>query len=150
MSGSTVKLVAELSVAADAVGLGMASAWLAKSGSEHEVPKDQIRRLDLCLNESIANIIAHGGPTAVETPVILEINLTRHSGAGELSLTVSDGGAPFDPLAHHAKPRPKNLEEAQPGGLGLMMMHEFSDSLDYRYVEGRNQTTFTIRWDEGA
>lgn len=150
MTGSTVRLVAELSVAADAEGLGTASAWLEKNGLEHEVPKDQIRRLDLCLNESIANIISHGGPGAGGSPVQLQLDLTHSSGAGELSLTVSDGGAAFDPLAHHAKPRPKNLEEAQPGGLGLMMMHEFSDSLKYQYSGGRNQTTFTVRWSDVA
>ncbi len=150
MTGSTVKLVTELSVAPNAEGLVTASAWLEKNGLEHEVPKDQIRRLDLCLNESIANIISHGGPTASESPVQLHLDLSRNLNAGEISLTVSDGGAAFDPLEHHAKPRPQNLEDAQPGGLGLRMMHEFSDSLNYLYSDGRNQTTFTVRWNDDA
>ncbi len=148
MTASTVSLVEELSIAADAQGLGHASAWLEKSGRAHGMPIEHIRRLDLCLNESIANIISHGGPAAAASPVYLQLKLNSRLESGEASLTVSDAGKAFDLLAHHAKPRPKTLDEAEPGGLGLMMMHEFSDMLSYRYGDGRNQTTFTVRWVE--
>lgn len=150
MAEPAVDRVAELSISADGDGLSRASEWLGAAGLELGVPAEQIRRLDLCLNEAIANIIAHGGQAARATPVELQFQVCGRTGATEASLRVSDGGVAFDPLAHKSKPRPKSLDEAVPGGLGLMMMHEFSDKLSYLYEGGRNQTTFTVRWAEEA
>ena len=42
--------------------------------------------------------------------------------------------------------RPKTLDEATPGGLGLVMLRRCSDWICYRYEEGRNHLTFGARW----
>lgn len=147
MAASTADQVVELSINADGDGLGQASAWLDASGLKLHVPQEQIRRLDLCLNELIANIIAHGGPSARGSAVELQFQVSGQPGTNEAHLVVSDAGSAFDPLVYKSKPRPKSLDEAVPGGLGLMMMHEFSDKLSYQYREGRNQTTFSVHWD---
>jgi hypothetical protein len=47
----------ELEIHADAFDLREASAWLEKTGIATKVPADQIFRLDMCLNEALANII---------------------------------------------------------------------------------------------
>lgn len=148
MTESTGGHVAELSISADGEGLSQASEWLDATGLELGVPEEQIRRLDLCLNEALANIVAHGGQAAKASPVELQFQVCGQPDATEASLRVTDAGAPFDPLVYKSKPRPKSLDEAVPGGLGLMMMHEFSDNLSYRYKEGRNQITFTIYWPQ--
>jgi serine/threonine-protein kinase RsbW len=57
---------------------------------------------------------------------------------------------PIDPLAYQAGPRPRTLEEIEPGGLGLIMMKEAADEVDYERIEGRNHLTFRVRWDEAA
>lgn len=147
---SAADSVAELSVGADAEEAGRASAWLETVCLERGVPAEQIRRLDLCLNEALANIIAHGGPAARSSPVQLVFRVCRHADINEVALTVSDSGAAFDPLAHQSGPRPQTLAEAEPGGLGLIMMRNFSDALSYRYSEGRNQLTFSVRWAEAG
>jgi anti-sigma regulatory factor (Ser/Thr protein kinase) len=113
---------------------------------ERSVPAEQIRRLDLCLNEALANIITHGGPAARSSPVQLVFRVRHHADINEVALTVSDSGAAFDPLTHQSSPRPQTLAEAEPGGLGLIMMRNFSDALSYHYSEGRNQLTFIVRW----
>jgi anti-sigma regulatory factor (Ser/Thr protein kinase) len=142
--------VSGLSIDADARGIGSASEWLGKTGQELGVPAEQVRRLELCLNEVLANIILHGGEAATASPVRLQFEVSSRPHAHEASLTVSDAGIAFNPLAHQQKPRPETLAEAEPGGLGLLMMREFSDDLGYRNREGRNQTTFTVRWNDAA
>lgn len=150
MTAPLENLLADISVNADAADIRSASNWLEKNCLEHGVPREQIQRLDLCLNEVMANIMTHGGPSALASPVQLQLQVHGQADAGEVVLSVSDAGTAFDPVAHHSKPRPKTLSEAEPGGLGLMMMRDFSDQLDYRYSEGRNQTVFTVRWDGSA
>lgn len=148
VTAPAVDSIAELSISAVAEEAGRASAWIETVCLEHNVPAEQIRRLDLCLNEAIANIIVHGGPAALSSPVQLLFSVHRQENSNEAALMVSDSGAAFDPLAYQPKSRPQTLSEAEPGGLGLLMMRSFTDHLDYQYSEGHNQTTFTVRWAE--
>jgi serine/threonine-protein kinase RsbW len=148
MIESAADPVVELLVSPDASEVRQASAWLEKTGRECAVPEEQIGRLDLCLNEALANIIAHGGPDARSSPVRIVFRVHCREHGREAMLTVSDAGIPFNPLAFQPRSKPKTLSEAEPGGLGIMMMHEFSDSLGYRHSEGHNQTTFSVRWPE--
>lgn len=130
--------------------LRIASAWLAATGSDHGLPVEQIMRLDQCLDEALANVIAHGGPAAHEHEVRL-VFVTRSEGCrGEASVTVIDSGFAFDPLSVRQKPRPANLYDAEPGGLGLTMMRAFADALEYGRHSDRNHLTFKVCWDEPA
>ncbi len=111
------------------------------------VPMEQLGRLDICLNEVLANVIEHGGEEAISSPIGLEFLVSRLDPSNlEAAITVSDSGLAFDPLSFEQKPRTHSLEEAEPGGLGLTMMQEFVDSLSYRYRDGQNRLTFCVRW----
>jgi anti-sigma regulatory factor (Ser/Thr protein kinase) len=46
---------------------------------------------------------------------------------------------------------PLTLDDAEPGGLGLLMIRNLSDSLSYWYDNGHNELSFGVRWaDEAA
>ncbi len=147
MSERPGRTTAELSILADAGQVRRASAWLKQTGDEYGVPIEQIWRLDLCLNEALANVVAHGSGTG-SVPVGLRMNVGRHLDQREASVTMTDNGPSFDTTSAEMKVRPTSLAEAEPGGLGLMMIRSFSDALAYRYLEGRNELTFTVRWSE--
>lgn len=142
--------VAELSIQADAADVRRASHWLEAAALQQRVPAEQIARLDLCLNEALANTLAHGGPSARLSEVLLHFRVHQESGVHEAAVTVSDAGIAFDPLAYQPGPRADSLEEIEPGGLGLIMMREAADDLGYLRSEGRNLLTVTVRWDEAA
>jgi anti-sigma regulatory factor (Ser/Thr protein kinase) len=59
MPGEPVLPAAALTIQANAVDVGRSSVWLASECEERDVPPDQILRLDLCLNEALANVINH-------------------------------------------------------------------------------------------
>lgn len=149
MTAPVLNPVAELSIPADTCEVRRASAWLEIACLERGVPPDEIDRLDLCLNEALANVIDHGGAATQSFPIRLHLDIAHHNQiTNEATVTISDSGAPFDPLAALPKSRPKSLAEAEPGGLGLMMIRNFSDSLRYLYGEGRNQLSFSVRWSK--
>ena len=58
-------------------------------------------------------------------------------------------GVAFDPSTP-PEPRPASLAEAKPGGLGLLMIRNFSDDVSYRRSEGRNHLTITVSWTEAT
>jgi len=58
--------------------------------------------------------------------------------ARELRIEVEDDGRPFNPLEHPA-PDLSNLVDARPvGGLGIHMMRNSLDGLEYRRQHGKN------------
>jgi anti-sigma regulatory factor (Ser/Thr protein kinase) len=143
-------LSAELAIRAVVDDMRPASAWLEQSCEAWGVPPPQILRLDLCLNEALANVVAHGGDAALGCPVSLRLELSVEDQTHRASVTVQDGGTAFDATAEQLKPRPLTLAEAEPGGLGLLMMREFADVLSYRRNAGQNELTFSVHWSPTA
>lgn len=128
-----------------------ASVWLTSVALARRVPPEQIVRLDHCLDEALANVITHGGPTALASPVRLQFRVRRSQSACMAELSVADAGVAFDPSTYPpATPRPASLAEARPGGLGILMIRNFSDDLSYRRGEDRNHLTITVSWTEAA
>lgn len=146
MSRDLAEPDAELTLRADAADARVASAWLVEAGAERGVPADQVFRLDHCLDEALANVAAHGGATAAGAPVLLRLQVRRDAQGAEAEVTVSDAGRAFDPITAEVKPRPATLAEAEPGGLGLVLIRRFADRLSYSYRDGRNHFAFAVRW----
>ena len=136
----------ELTISANGDEVRRASDWLYAACRQHEVPEELVERLVLCLNEALANVIVHGGSTALSAPVKLMLEVSVDDGCGKAGVTVSDAGVAFDPLSVPARTLPKTLEEASLGGLGLVMIRRCSDWLDYRKEHGHNHLTFGARW----
>lgn len=140
--------VAELSIRADSDEFRRASAWLDRACRERKVPADRIARLDACVNEVLANIITHGGAKALSMPIDLHLEVRRDEGGGIATMTVSDAGTAFDPLEFLLPPRPATLADAEPGGLGLLMIRSYADRLSYRHSGQRNRFGFGVGWPE--
>jgi anti-sigma regulatory factor (Ser/Thr protein kinase) len=142
MNSAVMDACFRLEIRADVRDVRGASAWLERSGIASDVPRDQLLRLDLCLNEALANIIEHGGPTARASPV----GLAFISQADKAVLTVTDSGVAFNSVESSPKVIPQSLAAAEPGGLGLGLMSSFADEVAYQYHDNRNCLTFIIRW----
>jgi anti-sigma regulatory factor (Ser/Thr protein kinase) len=133
-----------------ALDLRRCSDWLHGTCQRLDVPGASTGKLDLCLNEVLANLIEHGGARASSCPVQLTLERTDGDGGGGegglATLTISDGGPPFDPLSFSHRPLPRTLQEAEPGGLGLLLVNRFMDECSYRREGDRNVLKLGIRW----
>ena len=147
MSESAAQPPAALTIRADMWAARRASGWLESAALAQKVPPEQIVRLDHCLDEALANVIRHGGPAALSSPVHLQFEVRRSPGACTAELSVSDAGVAFAP-SEFVAPHPASLVEATPAGLGLLLIRNFSDDLSYRHSEGRNHLTITVSWVE--
>lgn len=141
---------AELAIRAVADDVRPASEWLAQTCETHGVPDTQTLRLDLCLNEALANVIAHGGEQALASPVRLRLDVTRDAHTQLAVVTVHDSGLPFDTTSAQPGALPLTLDDAEPGGLGLLMIRNLSDTLSYGYDDGHNVLAFGVRWTEAV
>jgi len=147
MALSDTNLTTEISISADYNQIRTASAWVAQTCLAFSIPSEQINRLDICLNEVLANIIDHGGEGAKSSSIKLQLQMNYEAFFKEVNITVCDAGMPFNPLELQQKVRPYTLENTEPGGLGLTMIRHFVDQLSYHYSNGLNQLSFSVRWE---
>jgi serine/threonine-protein kinase RsbW len=137
----------ELTITADGAEVGHATEWLATTCRQRDVPQALTERLVLCLHEVLANVITHGGRTALAAPIRMLLEVRLDAACGKASVTVTDAGMAFNPLAVPNRILPKTLAEASASGLGLVMIRRCSDWLDYRHESGHNHLTFGAGWD---
>ena len=102
----------------------------------------------MCLDDALANVLAHGGPTALSNPIRLLFEMHVDPGSRTASVTLSDAGTAFDPVSAPDPALPKTLDEAVPNGRGLQMIRASSSVLRYRREDGRNHLTFGTRWEQ--
>lgn len=141
---SALKTTSTLEIAAHEVR--RASQWLADFAQDNSIPDAQLMRLDICLNEALANVLTHGGPLALENPVSLRITTLGNADSGYACVTLCDSGLAFDSVSARLAAPAQSLEDANPGGLGLLMLRKFSDQLSYRRHEQQNVLSFSVLW----
>ncbi len=92
------------------------------------------------------NVIMHSGLTGQGASIELMFELHQLGEETQALITVSDAGTRFDPLAVVPQPLPTSLAEAEPGGLGLIILRSNAKHLSYRFDNGRNHLTFGQSW----
>jgi anti-sigma regulatory factor (Ser/Thr protein kinase) len=93
------------------------------------------------LDEVASNVVnyAYGGGS--DRPIVVE----ARAEAGELQVEVIDEGPPFNPLERPAPATDQPLSQRPIGGLGIHIVKELMDEVDYRRVDDRNRLRFAKR-----
>lgn len=107
-----------------------------------DMPHDDgaLFKIRLCVEEAVVNIVeyAYGrGDGWLEAE-------TKNDGSS-LEIILRDAGTPFDPLD---KPDPDitlSVEERQIGGLGIFLCKQMMDKVNYRYENGCNILSMTMK-----
>jgi anti-sigma regulatory factor (Ser/Thr protein kinase) len=146
MTAAPPRKVIPLEIRADPLEFRRASAWLRSNGAALEVPGEQIDRLELCLNELLANLLEHGGDAVARQPIELALETIQPASGSGARLVISDAGIPFDSGRAGVKPLPGSLAESSPGGLGLRLVQAFADAMAYRVLDGRNELRIEMHW----
>ena len=98
------------------------------------------RRLQLAVDETVANAIEHGLGKGGGRVVV-----RRASGRGGLTVTVRYRGARFDPTTAPATPPGTALRERAAHGYGLHLIRRLVDEVAYRWDDGANEVSLTVR-----
>ncbi len=93
----------------------------------------------LAMEELFVNMVKYN-PT-VSTDIRVDVSVTAASGV-EVSL-VDRGGVEFDVTKERPVDVDAPLEERTPGGLGVYLIQNLVDTLQYEYQDGRGEVIFT-------
>ena len=99
-----------------------------------ELSPDLAYCINLSLDEVITNIIVHGYTDAQEHEIVTRLTLD----GATIDVEIVDDGRPFNPMNVPPVEFVGDPLERPVGGLGLHLVRNLMDSMEYRYEHGRN------------
>ena len=94
-------------------------------------------KMNLALEEAVVNVMNYAYPSGTRG----DINIVAQSNDLRLKFTITDSGAPFDPTAKTEVDTTLSAEERPIGGLGIHLVRQIMDSINYERIDGRNVLT---------
>ncbi len=100
-----------------------------------DCPQNVRVQIDIAVEEIFVNIASYAyqpgkGPACIEVEV--------KDDPLSVELTFIDGGVQYDPLAKDDPDISMSVDEREIGGLGIFMVKQTMDYVEYEYVNGRN------------
>ena len=108
---------------------------------EREISPEIAYAVNLSIDEILTNTISYGYDD--DEPHRIEIVLRRQGDS--LVVAIVDDSAPFDLSETPEADVEATLEDRDVGGLGLFLVHQMMDGVEYERAEGRNIVTLTKR-----
>jgi anti-sigma regulatory factor (Ser/Thr protein kinase) len=115
-------------------------------GADAGLSSDLTYRLTLALDEIASNVIRHG--YSDKNDHLFEIRLSVADG-GKVTAVIEDDGHPYDPRESPAPDLSLPIETRGPGGLGMFLVRQIMDSIDYERRDGHNVLTVTASRRDG-
>ena len=131
--------VLEISLANDLQEVAGAAARIDSWCESNALSPDIAYAVNLSIDEILTNTISYGYDD--EEPHRIEIVVRREN--DELVVVIVDDSRAFDPTVTPDPDLEASLEERDVGGLGLFLVHQMMDRVQYERVDERNVVTLT-------
>jgi phosphoserine phosphatase RsbU/P len=119
-------------------GVRQVQQWLRAILFSRGMTADVVGDVELIAEELLTNTLrANEGR---ELKIAFDCGVVR----GNILLTASDDGMPFNPLAQAAPPLDAGIADREIGGLGIELVRRLADRCDYAYIDGRNHLDVSI------
>ena len=93
--------------------------------------------LNLALEEAVVNVMSYAYPSGTTG----NVNIEAMANDKRLKFVISDWGTPFDPTAEKEVDTTLSAEERPIGGLGIHLVRQIMDSINYERIDGMNVLT---------
>ena len=94
-------------------------------------------KINLAIEEAVVNVMNYAYPTGKLGYVDIDAQINNE----RLKFVISDSGAPFDPTAKAEVDTTLSAEERSIGGLGIHLIRQIMDTINYERVDGKNLLT---------
>ena len=113
------------------------SAFMKSVMEKLNIEKSLARQLRLAVEEAVVNVIDYAYPAGHEGGIEIRI---LYDGS-TLKTVIIDSGVAFDPTAKEKADTSLSAEDRQIGGLGILLVRELMDSINYERENGKNILT---------
>lgn len=125
----------ELALDAKTENLDKVMAFVDGYLEEKGCPVKVQRQIDVAVEELFVNIASYAYNPKVGK---VTIRLEEHRNPHAVSITFTDSGVPYNPLARKDPDVTLSAEERPIGGLGIYMVKKCMDGIRYDYKNGQN------------
>ena len=94
-------------------------------------------QMNLAIEEAVVNVMNYAYPQGVKGDVHIEASANNK----RLKVVIRDNGIPFDPTAKAEADTTLSAEDRPIGGLGIHLVRQLMDSINYERVDGYNVLT---------
>ena len=122
-------------IGADVSELGRVQDSVSQFCREHRLSTEVEGDLSLALEEVLVNIIRYGYPEGGKHEILVWLSVEQDS----VIVSVEDDGTPFNPLDAPEPDIHLPLEKRPIGGLGIHLVKNLMDGLEYHRSEGQNR-----------
>jgi len=99
--------------------------------------------IHIAVEEIFVNIAHYAYPTD-GGDVIVSVNITDNN----VVIVFSDNGIPYNPLEKSDPDTTLSADERSIGGLGIFMVKNLMDTMNYRYENNANVLTLSKQWGD--
>jgi anti-sigma regulatory factor (Ser/Thr protein kinase) len=110
--------------------------WI-EGSTQQDVSEEISFAVQFCLEEAVANVIMHGAARNER----LEITVELERQGKTVIARVEDNGRHFDPTKAPPPAEASSLKDVRIGHLGIHLMHNVANEMDYERRDGRNRLT---------
>ncbi len=133
----------ELVVETTMENMNFVLSFIEKAAEDAGCPEKQRKQLILSLEEIYVNIVNYAYKEQMgECRIFYEVIETKQG----LRIVVKDRGVPFNPLEKENPKLTDSVEEKPIGGLGIYMVRQNMDTIQYHYENGENVLIMEKLW----
>ena len=130
-------LCESLTLKNDARQIGQLSDFMKEVLSKMHTDAKLASKIRLAVEEAVVNVMDYAYPTGTAGNVTIE---ARSNGL-RMKFTISDSGIPFDPTKALEADTDVAVEDRPIGGLGIYLVRQLMDSINYERTDGKNILT---------
>lgn len=94
-------------------------------------------KLNLAIEEAVVNVMSYAYPAGTKG----DVDIYAEADDEQLKFVISDSGTPFDPTQKGEVDTTLSAEERGIGGLGIHLIRQIMDTINYERVDGKNVLT---------
>ena len=95
------------------------------------------KQIRLAVEEAVVNVMDYAYPPEVSGDITVQVA----SDGQWLTFVITDSGVAFDPTEKEKADTTQSVEDRPVGGLGILLVRELIDSINYERTDGRNVLT---------
>ena len=122
-------------------------AWLETLSETMPLNAGDVMQLNLAIEEAVVNVMEYAFPNGDkhEFTLTADVEADGLQGGEIVKFVLTDDGIPFDPTKEEDPDVTLSAEERQIGGLGIFLVKNIMQSVEYSRVDGQNVLTMKYK-----
>jgi anti-sigma regulatory factor (Ser/Thr protein kinase) len=108
-------------------------------GDQWNLNEKTVLQMNLALDELFTNVVSYG----IDSQGHQQISFSLDHCGEKIIIVVTDNGKPFDPTRAPDPDLDLPLDKQPVGGLGIFLMRQYTDEIEYRRENEKNIVTLT-------